>query len=87
MLTLRQIEDICLVGDGPQECRFLSEDNTGKFYCIKLTHLRNAIDDEVSEFENKCASVSKDPADFGVPLGDNCKGYTFLKYKNQGYDV
>jgi hypothetical protein len=89
MLTLKQVEDVCLYGSGAKECRFLAEDDTnGKFYCVKrIKALRSDIDIEVTEFikQNKLRGI--DPMQMSTPLGDNCSGYTFLKYKSQGYDL
>lgn len=87
MLTLRQIEDVCLYNGGSGQCRFLAEDDKNKFYCIKQTSKRTAIDDEVIEFKKKQKSQGIDPNTLGIPLGDNCKGYTFFRHKSQGYDV
>lgn len=86
-LTLRQIEDVCLWGKHAAQCRFLAEDMNGKFYCIKQTPQRTEMDAEVSAFRVKMKAKGVDPKTLGLPLGDNCKGYTFFKHKKQGYDV
>ena len=86
-LTLKQITDVCRDGDGADQCRYLAEDDQGKFYCIKHTAKRSPIDVEVADFKKKQKSHGQDPAALGIPLGDNCKGYTFFRYKTQGYDV
>jgi hypothetical protein len=87
MLTLRQIEDICLVDEGANQCRYLAEDSNSNFYCIKKTGKKPLIDAEVEEFKKKQKSLGLDPKTLGVPLGDNCQGYIFFRHKTQGYDV
>ena len=87
MLTLSQITDVCLLNDGSNECRYLAEDDKGKFYCIKKTSKRSAIDKEIVEFKKEKRAAGVDPFNLDRPLGDNCSGYTFFKYKSQGYDV
>lgn len=87
MLTLRQIEDVCLCNEMAAQCRFLAEDSKGNFYCVKHTAVKTPIDNEVREFKQKQKALGFDPTALGVPLGDNCKGYTFFRHKKQGYDV
>jgi hypothetical protein len=89
MLTLKQVQDICMMGIGGDQCRFLAEDDSnGKFYCLKKDiQRRAAIDVEVKEFIKKHNDRGVDPNLMGVPLGDNCSGYTFLKHVPQGYDI
>ena len=90
MLTLRQITDICLMGTGAGQCRYLAEDEQvdGKFYCLKLvTQQRPEIDQEVFDFIKKHKDRGVDPFAMGLPLEDNCGGYRFLKAKMQGYDL
>jgi hypothetical protein len=65
----------------------LADDDVGNFYCLKLHPRRNAIDKEVAEFKRKQKQAGIDPMSLDKPLGDNCKGYVFLKYKSQGYDI
>ena len=86
-LTLAQINDVCLHGDSSKECRYLAEDDAGKFYCIKKTSRRLEIDKEVDEFKKKQKAIGTDPYSLGIPIGDNCVGYTFFRHKSQGYDV
>lgn len=89
MLTLKQIQDVCLLSSGGDQCRFLAEDDSnGKFYCLKKdSQKRSAIDVEVKEFIKKHNDRGVDPHQMGVPLGDNCSGYIFLKYVPQGYNL
>ena len=87
MLTLKQVEDVCLWGQSSDQCRHLAEDDYGKFYCIKKTAQRAEIDKEVSEFIAKQKTQGADPYQSGIPLGDHCQGYLFLRHKSQGYDV
>ncbi len=78
------------MGTGSGQCRYLAEDDTidGKFYCLKLVaQQRLEIDQEVAEFIKKHKDRGVDPYSMGLPLGDNCGGYRFLKAKMQGYDL
>lgn len=86
-LTLRQIEDVCLEGEGAQQCRYLGEDSSFKFYCMKKTAVRDDIDAEVSDFVLRTKAKGVDPDILGHPIGDNCKGYTLFRHLTQGYDV
>ncbi len=89
-LTLKQVQDVCSYGQGSTQCRFLAEDEqiNGKFYCLKLVaQQRPEIDKEVSDFIKKHKDRGVDPYSMGLPLGNNCSGYRFLKVKMQGYDV
>lgn len=87
MLSLRQIEDVCLVAQGHEQCRFLAEDMYGSFFCLKKTGKKDEINEEVDDFIDKATKRGIDPESMGLPIGDNCKGYIFLKHKTQGYDV
>jgi len=89
-LTLKQVQDICLLGAGSTQCRFLAEDELvdGKFYCLKLVaQQRPEIDREVADFIKKHKDRGVDPHSMGLPLSDNCGGYRLLKAKMQGYDL
>lgn len=89
-LTLKQVNDVCLLGGGSGQCRYLAEDENvdGKFYCLKLVaQQRPEIDGEVADFIKKNKDRGIDPHSMGLPLGDNCGGYRFLKAKMQGYDI
>lgn len=91
MLTLAQINDVCLVNGGSSQCRFLAEDDRGNFYCIKKISKRNKIDLEVAEFEKKQRAQGRaqgiDPHTLNIPIGDNCSGYVFFRHRRQGYDL
>lgn len=86
-LTLRQVEDVCLVDEGSAQCCFLAENDLGKFNCLKLTSKRAGIEKEVAAFKKDEKAKGRDPKAADLPLGNNCKGYTFFRYKNQGYDM
>lgn len=88
VLSLKQVEDVCLYyGDKPYCCRYLSKDG-GSFYCYKRTGFKRIIDIETEKEKERLIYESKDPYKEGViALGDNCPGYIFLKNKLQGYDV
>lgn len=89
-LSLKQVQDICLVGSGADQCRYLAEDSSfnGKFFCLKqVAQQKPKIDAEVAEFIKKHNARGVDPHQMGLPLGNNCAGYIFLKHKLQGYDV
>jgi len=86
-LTLRQVEDVCMCSDGANQCRYLAEDDKSKFYCIKRTAEKTDIDNEVALFKKKAKAQGQNPSHFSIPIGDNCTGYTFFRYKMQGYDL
>lgn len=86
MLTKKQIEDVCLVGQEAKTCRYLSENNNN-FFCLKKSSKKQIIDIEVKEFFSFCEKKNVDPKKFYLPIGDNCSGYHFLKNVQQGYDV
>lgn len=89
-LTLRQVNDVCMVNGSASQCRFLAEDEqiNGKYYCLKLLSQQKVeINQEISDFVKKYKDKGIDPNTMGLPLGDNCGGYRFLKTKMQGYDL
>ncbi len=89
-LTLKQVQDVCMLGGGSAQCRYLAEDetSTGKFYCLKLVSTQKPeIDAEVDDFIKKHKDRGVDPYSMGMPLSNNCSGYLLLKSKMQGYDV
>lgn len=89
MLSLKQIQDICLVYGSSKKCRYLAQDDSNglKWYCLKQSGRKKDIDDEVKELIAESIKNNVDLQKQGVPLGDNCIGYPLLKYINQGYDI
>jgi hypothetical protein len=86
-LTLKQINDICMIGTDATQCRYLADDD-GKYFCLKLISGQKAeIDKEIKEFIKKHKDRGVDPNSMGLPLGNNCGGYRFLTAKMQGYDI
>ena len=79
MLTERQVEDVCLIGEGVDCCRYCRMDGSGKYLCDKLTSAKDNIDKRVSNDQSLGGGY--------FPSGDNCRGYPLLKYVPQGYDV
>ncbi len=88
MLSLKQVEDVCLYfEDRPYCCRYLSKDDNS-FYCYKKTGFKRIIDIETEKEKQKFIDNNEDPYKNGkIAFGDNCPGYAFLKNKLQGYDV
>lgn len=89
MLTLKQLNDVCLCHQGHKQCRYLDGDdkNHTKFYCKKQSPDKRHIDDLLQEFLDECQVNGDDPKDGEVPLGDYCPGYLNFKDIPQGYDV
>lgn len=90
MLSLKQIEHVCLGGDNThRRCRYFSQDENDhtKFYCLKLCSKANDIDEEINSYLTECQKRNKNPLDENFPLGDNCAGYPILRHIEQGYDV
>lgn len=88
-LTQLQIQNVCLLGQGSDQCRYLAQDDHdwAKYYCLKKSSNKKEIDQEVEDFLEDCKRKGRDPEDEGNPLGDNCLGYLPLSTKQQGYDV
>ena len=91
MLSLKQLEDVCMQGDGAKQCKYLQDDptNFSVFHCIKKAKSeKKHVDDKIEAFEKDCHKQGKDPhlQDF-VPQGDNCSGYIYLRTIEMGYDI
>ena len=89
-LSLKQLQDVCLLYDQEGQCRYLRQDvqTYDKWYCVKQKKIEKAkVDNKVDEMMLDCAQKGIDPSDTGVPFNDNCDGYPILKYVEQGYDV
>lgn len=88
MLSLKQLQDVCLIHSNNQ-CRYLAMDNNDwqKWYCLKQQKsTKKKIDKKVSQFIQDAKKSGLDPFSSGVALGDNCSGYPVLKHIEQGYD-
>lgn len=89
MLSLKQLEDVCLVNStNSDRCRYLTQDenDSGKFYCMKLSSRRDNIEEEVEEYLIEMRRLGRDPHRDNLPLGDNCQGYPLFRNLEQGYD-
>lgn len=82
MLSQKQLNDICLIGQGSKQCRFL---DINSCHCLKLTNDRQRIDNSVDKYLLKMKT--RNPYDEGFPLGNNCQGYPILQHVIQGYDI
>jgi hypothetical protein len=90
MLSLKQLDDVCLRNDTTADrCRYLTQDEVdpNKFYCLKLSPKGKKIDHEIRSYVEGMKLKGKNPFTDNLPLGDNCSGYPFLRYLEQGYDV
>lgn len=85
-LTKLHVINVCKKDNGQEECRYLSEDQlqAGVYQCMKLSPQKDIIDEEVERYHKKKRLYTKH--DENYPLGDNCKGYPVLRYKQVGYD-
>lgn len=88
MLSLKQLQDFCLLNNGSKQCRYLAEDESDsrKFYCLKKSPKSKDIDIEVEDFLQEMKRKGKDPKKENTPIGDNCSGFIILRHKEQGYD-
>ena len=90
MLSLKQLQNVCMAYSGDaKQCRYLEQDDTdgSKWYCRKSRKEDRAkIDKKLSEVVADFKKRKIDPTKQGIPLGDNCTGYPFLKHIPQGYD-
>jgi hypothetical protein len=80
MLSLRQITNVCLLGGGQQQCRYLAREGD-KYYCLKKNSRKQDIDEEIVE------SLKEGDPRQDMPMGDNCPGYIILKNTVQGFDI
>ena len=88
MLTLKQLEYVCLYSSGSEQCRYLDQDiGTGNYVCKKKSADKTVIDKNVSSILDKCKKSNIDPDTLGYALGDNCSGYHLLVTIPQGFDV
>lgn len=88
-LTNKQLNDVCLLGQGHRSCRYLSPDDQswGKYHCIKLSVQKKVCDEEAADTRAKMLANGQDVRKQGVPMGDNCSGYPLLRIIDQGYDL
>jgi hypothetical protein len=89
-LSKDQVSDVCLLGQGTQQCRYLAEDDVVRnmFYCLKKSKdKKEKIDVEVSSLVKDLKRKGKDIDAQNIPVGNNCSGYIILKHIEQGYDV
>lgn len=89
MLSLPQLNDVCMLHGGSNQCRYLEMDNKayGKWHCKKQSPDARHLDDLVDEHIRTCRIDGVDPNTTNIPIADNCNGYPFLKDILQGYDV
>lgn len=89
MLSKNQVENVCLAYSGHKACRYLVYDRqSGIHLCIKKVEaLKDEIDVRVDKHIEKAKSNQTDLIKLGRGIGDNCKGYLYLKNKAQGYDI
>ena len=85
-LTKLHVINICKKDQGSDRCRYLEEDQlyVGIYQCLKLSSQRNAVDEEVEDLKKNSRYMSRNSNNTAV--GDNCKGYPTLRYKQVGYD-
>jgi len=89
-LSRNQVSDVCLLGQGIHQCRYLAEDDriVNTFYCLKRSKgKKEKIDVEVSSLVKDLKRKGKDISGQNIPVGNNCGGYIILKHIEQGYDV
>lgn len=90
MLSLKQLQDVCLYNDNSSlKCRYLGQDENDytKYYCAKkLASSAHDIDAELDDYIKNLTAKGKDPTKENIPLGDNCQGYPLLRHIEQGYD-
>lgn len=89
MLSKKQLEDVCLIGDKTyKKCRFLSQDEKDptKYHCAKKTTDASIVNVTVEDYIKSEKAKGRDPKKNTLPIGDNCEGYPILWHKLQGYD-
>ncbi len=63
--------DVCKKGEGLEQCRFLSELDSGNHVCLKLTNYKDTINAGVQEWKRQ---ISPHDFHYDPPIGDNCPG-------------
>lgn len=92
-LTKKHIQDICMVHQGYNGCRYLSYDSvTDVFLCAKLNpRLKVIKDDAVAFNEKEARRINLPVVDYfdlhGIGHENNCQGYLYMKHLPQGYDI
>lgn len=92
MLTVAQLNHVCLYNAGSRQCRYLEKSSTNWKHCncVKLiSQKKRARDRKVKKILDECKLNGIDPEAYYFPLGDgaNCKGYPYLPTVLQGYDM
>jgi hypothetical protein len=88
MLSQLQVERVCMLNKGSDQCRYLDVVND-KCFCKKKSPDAKFIEAEVADFIKNAKKNNINPYTQKVPLGDGngCKGYLYLSNKLQGFDV
>jgi hypothetical protein len=90
-LSQKQLKDVCLLGHGYKQCRFVAQDalDYSKFHCLKKTGQAKQINEDIEETLESLAQRKLDYKKQGLPVGTgrSCKGYPVLKVVEQGYDL
>lgn len=87
MLSNKHVQDICGLGLGRNECRYLDCDASGKFHCLKLRPLKKDIDNKINDvFNDLNQRINLANSGVDIPLGNNCQGYPHMNTIEQGYD-
>jgi len=88
MLTPLHLKDVCLLGTGATECRYVATSKSGTCICFKKSATKKKIlDDQMEEFVKKVTDKGGDPEAMGRGLGNNCKGFLPFGTLPQGYDI
>jgi len=95
MITKKHLRDVCLLHGGAssdthRQCKYLVRDNKSwsKYMCCKkVPKQATIIEIETDKFLKTTKKNGQDPKQQGRPLGDNCAGYPYFRFKKQGYDV
>lgn len=88
-LTTKQLKDVCMLGGGYKQCRYLAQDELdySKYYCLKKTSQAKQIDEDLDDELSRLRAKKVSYKTQNFPVGDNCCGYLVLKVIDQGYDV
>ncbi len=76
-IPVKMLDDVCKIGQGNEQCRFLARQETKDIYlCLKTDSEKSSlISGEVSCFIRQ---FGNGPTEHDLPMGDNCKGYKFM---------
>lgn len=89
MISKKHAEDVCMAYQMGKTCRYCMKIGPD-LQCVKLTKAKKEVDLAVQAVLAECLLKGLDPYDKNtvLPIGlkDNCPGFPFTRYVEQGFD-